>query len=190
VLATSLSQFAHGLFIVALMAITLIGAAAGFWAAFQRSEPLLAATGACTFTGAGVVLIVAVGCGRALYSLADQWRVSGSAYDATWQAARAIALLFEASLFGGFGLLLIGLLAIGLLVLRRRVLPRWLGALATVAGGCVAVAFALTWSNGDLAYGVAMNGMLIGLIWFAAAGIWLIVRGTAERPGIVPGQVG
>jgi hypothetical protein len=178
--ARNLAPFGRGLIVMGLAAIALIAAAAGFWAAFQRLEPLMAAVGGFFFTTAGIVLLVAVGAGRAVYALADQWRVGGTYYDATWQAARAAALLFEFLMFATFAMLLVGLLGVGLMSLRRSALPRWLGALATTSGACVALAFAVGAAGQD-AYNVLMSGVLIGMVWFIATGVWLLVRGTTGR---------
>lgn len=149
---------------------------AAIYLVFSRQERPLALLGAFALMAAGITSLVAGVFRFAIFSLSeDLSATSGPDSDVLTAIARALAYGNDrVAFYATLTLLGLGVAAVGAVIVRRRILPRWLGWLGVIGG----LLMILDWLDllGVPVFGII--GFLCTLVFMLTAGGWLLFRGT------------
>lgn len=189
-LAAGLDRFQRVNLVLALEVVSsliLIAAAAALYLTFRPHDSALATLGAFLLLSGGTLFLVDAAAGRALQSLAGEWRTArGIEGDAIWTSARAVALMYEFLGFVAIFLVLGSFAVFGSLVFWKGPMPRWVGGLAVISGVLLVLSAVSAPLAGDGFFLIGMGSALFAVIWAVITGVWLLLRGftgTLEAPG-------
>jgi len=140
---------------------------------------LFATAGLCV---AGILTLVGSTLYLAAAQMADQWAVAPGSEEAALVTARAFLIALGTLTPITLVALVIGVEALAVACARNRLVPRWLGFVAALAGGILVAYLALGWIVDGLSWVLPGITVLLLIVWLAIAG-GVLLFGAAPGGG-------